>query len=290
MLMKVLDKLKVAALVVSVTAGGGFLFRAFSQTTSAPPPAAARPVPPRPSAYPQRPAADPALVEQGKGSYSVRCAFCHGSDARGGESGPNLLRSSVVLSDKNGELIRPVVQHGRPELGMPAFDLSDAQVDQIVAFLHSIPVSGNERGGDAPKEIPLGDAAAGKLGFNAVCATCHSVSGDLKGIGTKIPDAKMLQQTWLMPGTRGSSPEFKASPKTAAITLSDGQKLEGLLAKIDDFRVSIVLPDGDTRTITRSGDEPHVVVNNPLIAHQNLLPTYTDKFIHDLTAYLATVK
>src|SRR5881394_3709234 len=64
-------------------------------------------------AYPSRPPADPAAVERGKALYSVNCQFCHGADTRGGDSGPSLLRSSVVLDDQHGELIAPVVRGGR---------------------------------------------------------------------------------------------------------------------------------------------------------------------------------
>src|SRR5260370_18808773 len=94
------------------------------------------------SAYPQRPPADPAVVERGRGLYSVNCAFCHGSDARGGEGGPNLIRSQMLLNDKNGEGITPVVQNGRPGAGMPKFNFNRAQVAESAAFLHTIPVGG----------------------------------------------------------------------------------------------------------------------------------------------------
>src|SRR5690349_5623945 len=99
--------------------------------------------PVRRSVFPERPTADPATVERGKGLFTVNCAFCHGSDARGGEGGPNLLRSQIVLSDKNGEQILPVVQNGRPG-GMPKFNLTADQVSEIAAFLHSFPVSGRD--------------------------------------------------------------------------------------------------------------------------------------------------
>src|SRR5690348_2022502 len=149
---------------------------------------------------------DPAQVERGKALYGVRCTFCHGADARGGEGGPNLVRSGLVLNDTKGELIAPVLQIGRPEMGMPKFDLTATQVADIAAFLHTFRAAGRDPARNAPPNILVGDAKAGQAYFNAKCGSCHSVTGDLKGLASKIPDPKTLQQTWLMPGAgRGGS-------------------------------------------------------------------------------------
>src|SRR5271168_3462304 len=93
-----------------------------------------------PPAFPPHPPADPAVVARGKAIYGVNCNFCHGSDARGGEGGPNLLRSELVLNDLNGERIAPVVQNGRGE--MPKLNLSREQVAQVAAYIHSFQVGG----------------------------------------------------------------------------------------------------------------------------------------------------
>src|SRR5271154_5374227 len=103
-------------------------------------PAAGRgaPAPPRRApAYPERPPADSAMLERGRATYGVNCNFCHGSDARGGEGGPSLLRSELVLDDQNGELIAPVVQNGRPDQGMPKFNLTNAQIAEVAAYIHN---------------------------------------------------------------------------------------------------------------------------------------------------------
>ena len=145
----------------------------------------------RPPAYPERPPADPAVVERGKALYGVNCNFCHGSDARGGEGGPNLLRSELVLNDQNGELIAPVVQNGRGE--MPKFNLTAAQVSDIAAYIHSFRVGGYDISRMTPPSILVGDAKAGEAYFKTNCAGCHSATGDLKGIGAKFSDPKQLQ-------------------------------------------------------------------------------------------------
>lgn len=255
----------------------------------APPPVApAKPAFRRPPAYPDRPPADPAMVARGKALYGVQCTFCHGADARGGSGGPNLLRTELVLNDQNGELIAPVVRNGRE--GMPKMDLSTAQIADIAAFIHSFKVGGYDISRMTPLTIVAGDAKAGEAYFGKTCAGCHSLTGDLNAIGARIPDAKVLQQTWLVPGTgRGEGPS-RPKPVTVSVTPAAGKKVEGRLVRIDDFLVSLIDGEGVRRTFTRDGDNPKVEVRDPLQPHKDLLKTYADKDIHNVTAFLVTVK
>jgi cytochrome c oxidase cbb3-type subunit 3 len=243
------------------------------------------------SAYPRR-QVDPAAVERGKGLYSVNCAFCHGSDARGGEGGPNLLRSTIVLSDSKGEAIAPVVREGRPAAGMPAFQFTPAQVADVAAYLHSFPVGGRDVARSAPATIVVGNAASGQKFFEQKCGACHSPTGDLKGIAARIEDPKTLQQTWLMPGGRGGrgAPGIAAPPITVTVTFASGQKVEGKLERVDDFVVTLHDSEGVLRSFPRSGSSPKVELHNPLQPHLDLLGVYTDQDIHDVTAYLVTLK
>ena len=234
---------------------------------------------------------DPAQVERGKALYGVRCTFCHGADARGGEGGPNLVRSGLVLNDTKGELIAPVLQNGRPEMGMPKFDLTPAQVADIASFLHTFRAAGRDPARNAPPNVLVGDAKAGQAYFSAKCSSCHSVTGNLKGLGSKIADPKTLQQTWLMPGAgRGAAAVTNVPPKTVTVTVAPAQKFEGWLDRIDDFTVTLVDAGGVSRTFIRNGSTPAVEVHDPLRPHKDLLPVYTDKDIHDVTAYLASIK
>ena len=234
---------------------------------------------------------DPAQVERGKALYGVRCTFCHGADARGGEGGPNLVRSGLVLNDTKGELIAPVLQNGRPEMGMPKFDLTPAQVADIASFLHTFKAAGRDPARNAPPNVLVGDAKAGQAYFSAKCSSCHSVTGNLKGLGSKIADPKTLQQTWLMPGAgRGAAAVTNVPPKTVTVTVAPAQKFEGRLDRIDDFTVTLVDAGGVSRTFIRNGSTPAVEVHDPLRPHKDLLPVYTDKDIHDVTAYLASIK
>ena len=66
--------------------------------------------------------------------------------------------------------------------------------------------------------------------------------------------------------------------------------MEDLLVHIDDFLVTMRLPDGTMSTVRRVGDTPKVDVRDPLQTHRDLLSLYTDKDMHDVTAYLVTLK
>src|SRR5262249_48199543 len=138
------------------------------------------------NAYPDRPADDPAAVERGKALYGVNCQFCHGADIRGGDSGPSLLRSGLVLDDRHGELIAPILQNGRPDRGMPKFAFTSEQVTDLAAFLHTFRAAGYDESRRRPPSIVVGDAKAGEAFFTTKCGSCHSPSGDLRGIGSRF--------------------------------------------------------------------------------------------------------
>lgn len=250
----------------------------------------------------QRPPADPAVVERGKGLFGVNCIACHGADARGGQlNGPNLLRSQLVLMDKDGELIGPVIQNGRPERGMPPMPLPPDDIKAIAEFIHSLTGASRGQGAPPPSDAPLpdivvGNAAAGRQYFAAKCSACHSADGDLKGIATRIGDAKLLQNAWVSGGAaggrrRGAAPEGgNGSAPTATVTLASGEKVQGRLVRIDDFLLTVALDDGSLRSIRRDGDVPRVEIADPLDGHKQLLSALTDKDMRNVTAYLVTLK
>jgi cytochrome c oxidase cbb3-type subunit III len=248
----------------------------------------------RPSAYPVRAAADPAVVQRGRQIFSANCSFCHGSDARGGEGGPNLIRSELVLNDKNGELIATVVQNGRPDKGMPKFDLSLEEIATIAAFIHSMPVGGRAQTTGVVDPL-VGDAKAGEAYFNGPgkCAGCHSVSGDLTGIGAKYTDVRALQGAMLSGGTavtQGYAGLPASARKTVTVTMQSGETIKGQLDQIDDFIVALTDSDGNYHSYVRHGDNPKVTISNPLQPHFDMLHNFKDEDIHNLTAYLVTLK
>ncbi len=242
-------------------------------------------------AYPQRPIADPQAVARGKVLFDVNCSFCHGADARGGDDGPNLLRSDLVLEDQKGENIGPVLLNGR-DRGMPKFTLTAAQISDVAAYIHSFPVS--SRTGPSTINIVVGNAKAGEAFFNSKCASCHSSTGDLKSVAAKYPDPKSLQQTWILPGSGGRNGAAggarTAPPMTAVVTLPSGEKIEGKVDRLDDFVVSLTLADGTHRSFATEANTPSVEIRDPLQAHKDLLRTYSDADIHNVTAYLVTLK
>jgi cytochrome c oxidase cbb3-type subunit 3 len=286
--------------VIGLIAGPVAAIAVASQTPTLPPASATTPqaAPARAgrggglaNAYPQHAQADQASIDRGKALFDVNCSFCHGSDARGGEGGPNLLRSQLVMNDQSGEAIALVVQNGRLDRGMPKFDLTSAQISDIAAFVHSFRVAGYDLSRDIPPNVVVGDAKAGEAYFNGAgkCASCHSVTDDLAGIAGKL-DAKTLQNAIVAGGVRRGAAASSPPPTTVTVTLSSGKSYEGKLESLDDFVVSLTDPQGNLLSFERTGNSPRVQVHNPLQAHFDMLAKYTDDEIHNLTAYLVTLK
>lgn len=244
-------------------------------------------------AYPSRPPADPAVVASGKALFEPNCASCHASDLRGAQNGINLVRSQLVLDDQNGELIGKVLQAPHANGKAPKMDWNQEQILQVATFMHTFQNYRSIVKPPDPGGILVGNASAGQTYFAAKCASCHSVTGDLKGIGTKYSDPKTLQNTLVSGGGggRGGRGGGGGGPvTTVTVTMANGQKLEGNLVSRDDFLVSLLDADGVQHTIRRNGDVPKVEVHDPMKAHRDLLPVYTDDDIHNLTAYLVTIK
>src|SRR5256714_13126474 len=184
---------------------------------------------PRPD-YPEHPPAPPEQLAHGEQIFRSNCSFCHGSDARGGETGPNLVRDEVVLRDQRGELMTPIVQNGIPAQGMPKFALSAADITDIAAWLHSQPLS--DRGAPSTLDILVGNAKAGEADFNGAghCTQCHSATRDLAGIGSPYEPKTMQNLIVSGGGGRGrrrpaaAAPPVDVPPTTVAVTLPSGPR------------------------------------------------------------------
>jgi cytochrome c oxidase cbb3-type subunit 3 len=240
-----------------------------------------------------RPPIDPAVVARGKTLYGINCQGCHGQDLRGGDmGGPNLLRSQVALSDQSGELIVPIIQGARQSMGMPAIPLNLEDSKTVAAYIRSVVAMIGRQGAppseQKPLDIVVGNAGDGEAYFSMKCKSCHSPEGDLRGIASRVANPKALQNLWVTGGVHNNN---SASPiATAVVTLPSGESVEGLLVHIDDFLVTVKRSDGSVRTFMRNGSTPKVIVHDPLKAHEDLLPVYTDKDMHNVTAYLVTLK
>jgi cytochrome c oxidase cbb3-type subunit 3 len=246
----------------------------------------------------QRPPADPAIVARGKAQYDINCRSCHGADLRGGDlGGPNLLRSQLVLNDQHGELILPVVRNGSssPGIGaMPPFKLPQDDVVAIAEYIHTVAANRARAEGPAPAlNLLVGNPRAGQAYFARNCASCHSPAGDLAGIASRISDIALLQSTWVggVSGVLGRVAPEPKRPTTVTVTPRNGAAVTGRLLRMDDFVVVLAFDDGTQRSFRRDGREsPLVEVDNPLEGHRRLMTVLTDSDMHDVTAYLATLK
>src|SRR5213593_2684416 len=223
----------------------GVMIIAGLTSLSAPP----APAQTRPPDYPERPPAPAEQVARGQQIFRSNCSFCHGSDARGGEAGPSLVRDEVVLRDQRGELITPIVQNGIPAQGMPKFGLSAAEITDIAAWLHSQPLS--DRGAPSTLDILVGNATQGEAYFNGAghCTQCHSATGDLAGIGSRS-EPKAIQNLIVSGGgggrrrrSAGAAPPVKVPPTTVTVTLPSGQRVQGNLESPPAFRGALRKPN-----------------------------------------------
>jgi cytochrome c oxidase cbb3-type subunit III len=261
----------------------------------------------------QRGPGDPQLVARGLALYSSFCRACHGPDLRGGDmGGPNLLRSQLVLNDKSGDAIGPVVRAGRVPAGggtaMPPMPLPDEDVKALAEFMHSIVFTAQPQGAPPPGaavtlNLLVGNARAGERYFRSECAACHSPTGDLAGIGTRVPSVELLQNSWVA-GRRAAPPAPPGPPgptvvtQTArnvvrvTVTLAGGVTVTGRLGRMDEFTVSLTTDAGDYRSFTRRGTPrvEAVRVDDPLAPHRALWTKLSNQTMHDVTAYLAGLK
>jgi mono/diheme cytochrome c family protein len=261
---------------------------------------------------------DPAQVARGEKTFEEKCASCHRANGRGGTgkgiAEVDLLRSPMVLDDLGGREIGEFLKYGRPEKNMPKFDLTPQENSDIAAFLHREIVAASERGTYVRLNVLSGDAKAGEAFFNGPvgkCVSCHSATGDMKGLAAKNNnDASTIQGLIVgggaaggrggrggrgRGGAAGDVPDAPPTPSktaiTATVTTKTGEKFEGLPVQITDF-VIVIQPStgGPIKSFIRQGDWPKVELHNPLQAHIDLLPKYTDADIHNLAAYLVSLK
>ncbi len=232
-------------------------------------------------------AKDPA-VQRGRQQFAESCGFCHGADATGAR-GPDLVRSPLVAHDVKGDQIGEVIRRGRPDKGMPPLaNMTDEQVADIADFLHERAKEGLESAG-IPRSYPVekllsGNADAGKAFFNGAggCKSCHSPTGDLAGIAAKYSPVE-LEARMLYPGHRKEGPRT-----TAVVTLPSGEQIKGQVVHADDFVVGLRDASGWYRSFSR--DRVKVELHDPLAAHRELLPKLTQADLHNLFAYLASLK
>ena len=251
-----------------------------------------------------RPPVDPAAHDRGRALWASQCIDCHGSQARGSETGPNIIRTKTVNFDRSsftpGSVLGPFLKAGHPtQSGKPSASFTDEEIVGLAHFLRQR-VNDTMRGSAlfTVGDILVGDAKAGEAYFNGAggCATCHNATTrSLAGIRTRIPTTVDLQQRMLFPGGGGRGRGRGAAPAapnpnavTVTVTPASGPALSGVLVEQSDFYVTLRQADGTIRVVPTTGAK--VVTTNPLQAHIDLLDRITDKQIHDLVAYLENLK
>ena len=243
---------------------------------SLPPPATATP-----QSFP------PEQVRAGQPIFASQCGFCHGRDAMGGESGPDLTRAPLVAEDVRGDKIGPAVRVGRVDKGMPAFQLGDADLAAVVAFIHdqksrAASLTGGRRGVDV-SDLQTGSAEAGRAYFNNACARCHAPGGDLAGIGNRLQGLALLQRM-LYPAPVSGAP----SRAKVTVTVGSGTTVAGTLAYRDEFTIALTDSSGSYRAFPVQ--QVKFTVDDPLQAHVEQLRKYTDDDMHNVFAYLQTLR
>jgi cytochrome c oxidase cbb3-type subunit 3 len=228
--------------------------------------------------------------------------------------GPNLLRSPLVLNDQAGESIGPVIRNGRtPEGGgrpMPPLPLPDPDLNAVAEYIHSVirtaqPQGAPPAGAKKPElNLLVGDAKRGRRFFDAQCASCHAArgdkaggdhaGGDLLGIGARLTDIELLQNSWVS-GRRLGPPGPVKTPRRAQVkvVLKNGETVSGTLERLDDFGVGLRDATGAYRSFALRGataTAASIIVDDPMEGHRRLWPKLTNNDMHDVTAFLATLK
>jgi cytochrome c oxidase cbb3-type subunit 3 len=225
-------------------------------------------------------------IAAGQRLFTAQCGFCHGRDTMGGESGPDLTRAALVADDVRGDKLGPMLRAGRQDKGMPAFTLSAADLGAIVAFIHdqkskAESLTGGRRTVDVA-DLQTGDPEAGRKYFAGACLKCHSATGDLAGVAKRLQGLQLLQRMlYPAPGRDGSK-------TSVTVTLPSGDTVTGRLAYRDEFTIALTDADGWYRSWPVR--QVKFVVSDPLQGHVDQLGKYTDGDMHDVLAYLQTLR
>jgi cytochrome c oxidase cbb3-type subunit 3 len=289
--------------LLCATAAASLAAAAVAQQRAEPVPGVAAPA----TRPPEGTAPSGEAAQKGDQFYLQNCAACHGATGRGGPGGaPDLTASAIAMANDGGRQLAAFLQVGRPERGMPPRPVNEEEAANLSAKLRALgfaaaPGGAGQGSAQAPAELVLvGDVEAGRAFFNGPvgrCYACHAVqpgvaspASNLSKIGQKYPDPKTLQNNMLLPGRRFYWSPSHDKSVTAVVTWKNGRTVKGYLSSVSDFKVIVRDEAGAETTIERTNGEPRIVLQDRLQHHLDLFRVYRDNQIHDLTAYLATLK
>ena len=227
---------------------------------------------------------DKAAAARGEPLFQQNCAFCHGPTARGA-TGPGLITSDEVLGDDHGERLVAFLKKGRPQKGMPGFaTMSDQQLKDIAEFMHLQVELVANRGAYHVLNILVGNPVKGKAYVAAHCMSCHTTE-TFAHLGGRFRSPDLLQRGWIWP-SRSANPALAI---TATVTTADGSTVAGRLVQVSDFHITLVDQSGQARVVELD-KRVKLEMKDPLAAHQEMIMTLTNRDMHDVTAYLDTLK
>ena len=234
----------------------------------------------------------PDQVRAGEPLFAAQCGFCHGRDARGGQSGPDLTRSELVAADVRGDKIMPVVKTGRPDKGMPPFALPDTDLSAIIAFIHDAKTKSASNEGDQADGRGRGSPDGKRRRRQELLQRRRRMRemplanrrfrrpGDAPA-GSPIDAADAVPERRPWPVRRAFWPKV-------TVTLPSGQIVTGRLTFRDEFSIGLIDDGGWRRSWPTS--QVKFSVDDPLEAHAAQLAKYTDADMHNVLAYLQTLR
>ena len=230
---------------------------------------------------------DKAAAARGEPLFQQNCAFCHGPKAHGA-TGPGLITSDEVLSDDHGEHLLLFLKKGRPQKGMPGFPtMSDGQLKDISEFIHLQVEAVANRGTYHVLNILVGNAVKGKAYVAAHCMSCHTAE-TFAHLASQFRSPDQLQKGWIWPA-REAGAHGTPLAITATVKTPNGASIAGRVTQVSDFRITLVDAAGAAHVIERE-QGVDVEINDPLAAHQEMIMTLTNEAMHNVTAYLETLK
>ena len=230
------------------------------------------------------PEPDKAAAQRGAPLYQQSCAFCHGPQAHGA-TGSSLITADEVLGDDHGEHLVAFLKKGRPEKGMPAFaTMTDQELKDISEFVHLQVEEVANRGTYHVLNVLVGNRALGRAYVETVCASCHTAEA-FAHIGGKYRSPEQLQKGWIWPSRTGN----RALAMTATVKTPDGIAISGQVTQMSDFRITVVDAAGQSHSIDRI-PSVKVEIKDPLAPHQQMILNLANDDMHNITAYLETLK